>query len=36
MSLFGNSTGNPLDSLGSLVLSALDRMLFPNVIVLAN
>ena len=36
MSLFGNSTGNPVESPGSLVLSVLGRMLLPSAIVLAN
>ena len=36
MSLFMNSTGNFVESLGSLVLSALDRMLLPNAMVLAK
>ena len=36
MSLFRNSTGNLVKSLGSHVLSALDRMLPINAIVLAN
>ena len=36
MSLFRNSAGNLVDSLGSLVLSALDRMLLPHAIVLVN
>ena len=30
MSLFINSTGNIVESMGSLVLSALDRVLLPN------
>ena len=36
MILFWNSTDNVVESLGSLVLSALHRMLLPNAIVLAN
>ena len=36
MNLFRNSTGNLVESLGSLVLSALDRMLRPNAIVLVK
>ena len=36
MSLFRNSTENLVESLRSLVLSELDRMLFPNEIVVAN
>ena len=36
MSLIMNFIGNLVESLGSLVLSALDRMLLPNEIVLAN
>ena len=36
MSLFRNSTGNLVESLGSFVLSALDRMLLPHEIVLVN
>ena len=36
MSLFRNSTGNFVESLGSLVLSSLDGMLLPNAIVLAK
>ena len=36
MCLFMNSTGNQVESLGSLVLSELDRMLLPHAIVLAK
>ena len=36
VSLFRNPTGNVVESQGSLILSALDRMLLPNAIVLAN
>ena len=36
MNLFRNSMGNLMESLGSLVLSALDRMLLPNAIVLGK
>ena len=36
MSLFRNSAGNLVESLGSLVLSALDGMLLPFAIVLEN
>ena len=36
MNLLRNFMGNLVESLGSLVLSALDRMLLPHAIVLAN
>ena len=36
MSLYRNSSGNPEESLESLVLSAVDRMLLPHAIVLAK
>ena len=36
MSLFRNSLRNLIESLGSLVLSALDGILLPHTIVLAN
>ena len=36
MNLFRNSTGSLVESLGSIVQSALDRMLYTNAIALAN
>ena len=36
VSLFSNSTGNLVESLGSLVLSALDRMLLHHAIVITK
>ena len=35
-SMFRNSTGDLVESLGSLLLSAFDRMLLPHAIVLAS
>ena len=36
MSVFSNSTGNQVISFGSLVLSALDKILLPHAIGLAK